>query len=68
MLIRHGTRLPSRKDMEASVGLIDLKFEILLQHEYGQGMLRLTHLSSLNEILFTITLRIKQVLLTEKMC
>ncbi|KAH9645894.1 hypothetical protein HF086_010093 [Spodoptera exigua] len=39
MVIRHGTRLPSRKDLDAVAKLVDLKYEVLLQHEYGKGQL-----------------------------
>lgn len=37
MVIRHGTRLPSKKDIVAGSNLLDLKYEILLQHENGKG-------------------------------
>lgn len=38
MVIRHGTRLPSRKDLNAVSKLVDLKYEVLWQHEYGKGL------------------------------
>lgn len=38
MIVRHGTRLPSSKDIIGmNTTLKDLKFEILLAHQQGRG-------------------------------
>ncbi|KAF9421855.1 hypothetical protein HW555_002295 [Spodoptera exigua] len=49
MVIRHGTRLPSRKDLDAVAKLVDLKYEVLLQHEYGKGQLTNEQLNRLQD-------------------
>lgn len=42
MLVRHGTRLPSGKDIEGmNNDLKDLKFEILLKNSDNKGNLKL---------------------------
>ncbi|XP_026744266.1 multiple inositol polyphosphate phosphatase 1-like [Trichoplusia ni] len=49
MVIRHGTRLPSKKDIVAGSNLLDLKYEILLQHENGKGPLSKEQLRRLED-------------------
>ncbi|XP_035436952.2 multiple inositol polyphosphate phosphatase 1 [Spodoptera frugiperda] len=49
MVIRHGTRLPSRKDLNAVSKLVDLKYEVLWQHEYGKGQLTNEQFNSLQD-------------------
>ncbi|KAJ0180635.1 hypothetical protein K1T71_004039 [Dendrolimus kikuchii] len=50
MLVRHGTRLPSDTDVIGmNTTLKDLKFEILLYHQLGQGELSEKQLSSFEE-------------------
>ncbi|CAK1545272.1 unnamed protein product [Leptosia nina] len=48
MLIRHGSRLPSAKDIVgAQTVLQNLKYEILLQHKMGKGLLNKEQLKNL---------------------
>ncbi|XP_038215957.1 multiple inositol polyphosphate phosphatase 1-like [Zerene cesonia] len=48
MLIRHGSRLPSAKDIVgAQTTLQDLKYEVLLQHNSGKGHLNSEQLKKL---------------------
>ncbi|XP_072944034.1 multiple inositol polyphosphate phosphatase 1-like [Epargyreus clarus] len=50
MLVRHGTRLPSAKDIVGmNSTLRDLKYEILLQHKRGKGQLTNDQLRKLEE-------------------
>lgn len=40
MVVRHGTRLPSAKDIVGmNTTLNDLKYEVLLKNKQGKGML-----------------------------
>ncbi|XP_047021848.1 multiple inositol polyphosphate phosphatase 1-like [Helicoverpa zea] len=54
MVIRHGTRLPGRKDITAASALVDLKYEVLRQHERGKGQLTNQQLNDLQDWDFDI--------------
>ncbi|XP_049867510.1 multiple inositol polyphosphate phosphatase 1 [Pectinophora gossypiella] len=50
MIIRHGTRLPSAKDISGMNGTLkDLKYDILLAHQQGKGELTAEQLKRLDE-------------------
>ncbi|KAJ8722584.1 hypothetical protein PYW07_003764 [Mythimna separata] len=77
MVTRHGTRLPSRKDIAAVPQLVKLKYEILLQHEQGKGQLTDEQLNSFKdwktsfnteeESYLTLEGRDEMILLAERM-
>lgn len=63
MIVRHGTRFPSSKDITAAQNLKGLKDEIVLQHDGGQGELTKKQLKQLKDWTINITLD-KEMLLT----
>ncbi|XP_052757563.1 multiple inositol polyphosphate phosphatase 1 isoform X1 [Galleria mellonella] len=59
MIVRHGTRLPSAKDIQGmNTTLKDIKLETLLQHKHGKGQLTQGQLKDLEE--WTSTLDIER--------
>ncbi|KAM3963098.1 multiple inositol polyphosphate phosphatase 1 [Aphomia sociella] len=78
MIVRHGTRLPSAKDIQGmNTTLKDIKYESLLQHKLGKGQLTQVQLNELekwsseldaeNEKILTLEGQDEMILLAERM-